>query len=571
MKKCQKCGTFSSDDALFCGSCGNKFPKNHIKDNSDINILVWKMDIDWEHYIYSDLPVVLTYHNWYQNTPWEELNKMCLLKDPAALLEKGIRLLEEDPNQAASYFEQVLKMQKNTTALFYMGQICLNEFNSSECEKYFRLGSTLGDADCSYKMGNLYRNGDYVEMDPDRAIQYYELSERQGRKDALVSAGEVCLDKYDDKKALEYFTTAYESVQDPVAAFYIGRMYYYGTGVEESDSKAFPYLKFASDHDVKDANAILGSLYGYGQGTNKDVDLAMKLLDDVTERDRAISYYAKGTIMLREGNNEEGRLWLQKSAELGNESAQKLLDRGAGKTDQERAEEGLDPYAMIRYSSQLLGNGGHSPDLSKAREIMTRAKELYPDNMDVRKQYIRLLNIVGHVDLKIGASDTAFELFSQCIREIDALNAKNIDLSDLHNIETGLYMECGEAAYNINKTDEALRMFARTDHNKYPYAVVLSSSIHIDNREAYGRDLAYDAKFLNQALNSNQWREPFELATAYYMLAAIYSQGVPRYINPDVNYAYSCIQKCAEIDPELAENELGKYSRNIFGQVIYKS
>lgn len=43
------------------------------------------------------------------------------------------------------------------------------------------------------------------------------------------------------------------------------------------------------------------------------------------------------------------------------------------------------------------------------------------------------------------------------------------------------------------------------------------------------------------------------------------------YSNLDVNYAYTCIQKCSEIDSEMAASELRKYTKNLFGKVTYRS
>lgn len=531
--------------------------------------------MNWENYSDLNLPVVMSYDDRYEQTSWEELDGLCSNGDPIALYEKANRYrlgegIEKNIDQAMLYYEQVLKYQKHTRALYFMGGMFLEDIKSADCEKCFRLGSALGDADCSREMGELYRYGDYVDENPEKAIYFFKLSAEQGNTNSLVSAGEVCLDEQNYDRAFEYFTTAYQS-DDPVAAYYIGKMYYYGTGVEESDEKAFPYLKMASDKDFRPANVMLASLYGFGNGTRKDVQLAMKLLDDVDEDEIAWSYNIKGRILITEGNNEEGRIWLQKSAEMGNEDAKKLLDNGVGKTDEELANEGSDPYAMIRYSAKLMGNkDGQKPDIHKALEVITKANQLFPDNIDVKQQYIIMLHLFGHIDYKIGATQEAYNTLRQCFNELTAIRNKNVNAERLNAIEADLYMDYGEAAYGIKNYDVALNMFSLTDRNKYPYAVVLSMLMHMDDPRRFGAEIADEASFLIRATSSDKWREPVELAGAYFMLSCVYSTGIPNYVNADVNYAYACIQKCSEIDSEMAASELRKYSKNLFGKVTYR-
>ena len=210
------------------------------------------------------------------------------------------------------------------------------------------------------------------------------------------------------QNALEEFKKAYEETGSALAAFNIGRMYYYGNGVEESDELAFPYLKAASENHIKDANVMLGAIYGFGTAVEKDVEKAMEYLDDVEECDLAYAYNIKGRLFLMENDKERGMECMRKSAELGNENAREILE-DLGKTDQEKAEEGSDPYAMIRDSKQLLNDTEHG-GLGSAVKLMERAYELYPNNLDVQASYAHLLDMHGYVSKKIGADDIAYQL-----------------------------------------------------------------------------------------------------------------------------------------------------------------
>ena len=156
--------------------------------------------MDWETYINLDLPIVKNYDNRYEQSSLEELKDLCSKNDPIALNEMGNRYrrgdgVEENVDKAMKCYEQLLKYQKHTRALYFMGLIFLEDIKSADCEKCFRLGSDLGDSDCSREMGELYRSGDYIEENPEQAVYFFKLSAEQGDITSLVSAGEVCLDE----------------------------------------------------------------------------------------------------------------------------------------------------------------------------------------------------------------------------------------------------------------------------------------------------------------------------------------------------------------------------------------
>ncbi len=522
-----------------------------------------------------DVPIIKEYDDRYDHASWDEVNLKCAEGDPAALYEKASRYrigegVEVDKAQALYYYGLVLQKQKNTRALYNGGLILNEDFHSDYCVKYFQLGSELGDYDCSYELGNLYRNGEYVESDPETAIRLFQLSSKQGEPRNIVSAGEVCLDLQDYQRAISYLTLAAQS-GEPLGSFYLGRMYYFGTGVKEDNDKAFAYLKQANEEGLNDGNVMLATLYGFGLGTTKDVATAMNLLNDVPDDLVSGAYLTKGKIFISEGNEQEGQMWLQKSAQMGNDEAQRLLSKGAGKTDEELANEGTDPYAMIRYAGSLMfPEKGNKPDLRKAIEVITRATNLFPENLDVRRQNALLLATKGHIALKIGAYDEAFNRLTQCISETQFLRSRNYDADFVNKIENDAYMECGTAAFYMKKYDVAQSMLMKTDQIKRPYATVLLLCIHLDEPSLYGIKIPDEVNALKNSINSAKWDDPGEKAMAYYILAGAYSKGVANYLKANANYAYECIQKCAELDPELAKSEIGRYSKNIFGIVTYK-
>ena len=531
--------------------------------------------MDWRSYGEQNLPVVMKYDDQYENLSLEELKRLANENNPVALYEIASRYrlgedVEVNREAAKRYYYDLLKIQKNTRAILYLG-VMLKEEGSDECVEAFRFGSMLGDPDCSLELGYLYRYGTFLEEDLEEAIRLFELTDKQGYHFGLVVKGEVYLESKNYDKAYSSFEAALQN-GEAGGALYLGKMYYWGMGVEESDEKAFPYLKRASDEGIKQANVMLGGLYGFGYGTERNVELALKCLDDVAEDDTAYAYNIKGRIYLSEGNNAEGRKWLEKSAELGDEDAQEMLQEGAGKSDEELAESGEDPYAMIRYSIKLMGTGkgGEETSLSKAVEVITRARQLYPDNFDVREQYAHMLIIRGYVYRQIGATEESYKMLRECIDEINMLRAKNYSSKRLDDLEPNVYMECGESAYAMNNDNVALEMFAKTDHNKYPHAVVLSALIHMKDCNRFASNLYKEISFLEGAVNSNGWRTDEEKAMAYYIISVMYANGLSGKIIKDVPGAYAYIKKCAEINSEMAAMEMKKYSKSLFGKIVYK-
>ena len=92
----------------------------------------------------------------------------------------------------------------------------------------------------------------------------------------------------------------------------------------------------------------------------------------------------------------------------------------------------------------------------------------------------------------------------------------------------------------------------------------------MQNPGLFDADLADEVRFLENALNSDKWRENKELAMAYYILSVNYAIGITGYLNADITHGYSLIQKCASIDPQMADFEMKKYSKNLFGKISYK-
>ena len=97
--------------------------------------------------------------------------------------------------------------------------------------------------EAAYLLGELYREGFYVERDYLKALTYYQ----------------------------EAASAAY-----PVAFFRLGSFFYEALGVEQDYQKAYTYFEQAVEHGVPDANMYLGQMRNFGEGVPQDYSLALK-------------------------------------------------------------------------------------------------------------------------------------------------------------------------------------------------------------------------------------------------------------------------------------------------------
>lgn len=98
------------------------------------------------------------------------------------------------------------------------------EVDYKKAFEYFSKGAILGnDANCFYKLGDMYMYGSYVEKNPDIAFNYY------------VRAA----------KTLEEYGSTYVDELESDINYRIGKCLYYGNGIEEDKLLASQYLENA--------------------------------------------------------------------------------------------------------------------------------------------------------------------------------------------------------------------------------------------------------------------------------------------------------------------------------------
>lgn len=571
-----------------------------------------------EELLNNDLPIVTEYDDRYEKEPISEVLRLAENDDPVAIYEVATRYylgeddVQEDKTKAIEYYHKLLKFQRNAKAMYRIGYAYMCEGYKEGYEKeaipYYEAAFELGNTTAAIQLGIEYEYGEMLEKNWDKALEYYNFAllsgdesanyniaciyqkkdmhieaieyyrkaEEFGNLDAAIELGLYYAEgKYvekDLKKSFELYKKAAENEEDMEAAFYLGRAYYYGAGTEENDKAAFALLKKVSENGYNAANCMLGTYYmgGFENVVEKNYDIALEYLSNVSESDEDRACYLRGRIFLDKNDVEEAKIWLQKARDYGYEEAKALLEKitATPKSLEEIAEEGSDPYAMIEYAGQIMRDS-EKGGIHKSLEILERAEQIYPNNLDVKLALARMLFILGHVRIQIGASADSAELFDRCLSLLNYLKQRNFKLDECRKIEVDVCFEYGELLWKKDNDKLALDMLERTELRKYPYAAVIIANIH-NKYPALQRMTLGDIEKLKQAIATNTWRCEKEKATAYYMLSIIYAYGVLNILEPNEEYAYECIKKCAELDPELAKDELKKYSVGFWGTVKYR-
>ncbi|WP_120912789.1 tetratricopeptide repeat protein [Helicobacter pylori] len=89
----------------------------------------------------------------------------------------------------------------------------------------------------------------------------------------LFDLGVKSIEAKDYIQAKKYFEKACE-LKDGGGCFNLGRLYYYGEGVEKDFKKAFALFEKACDLNNSGGCGTLGMLYEFGQGVEKNLTKA---------------------------------------------------------------------------------------------------------------------------------------------------------------------------------------------------------------------------------------------------------------------------------------------------------
>ena len=122
----------------------------------------------------------------------------------------------------------------------------------------------------------------------------------------------------DYSKALFYYEKATEKTGDVEAYLALGRMYYYGMGVDTDVCKAKEYCeKVANEaNHTGVAELMLGKIYQDGQCVKKDLQKAKEYYKSAISQGYLMGYTHLGSLEIEAGNYIRGWLFRAKAAML---------------------------------------------------------------------------------------------------------------------------------------------------------------------------------------------------------------------------------------------------------------
>ena len=266
------------------------------------------------------------------------------------------------------------------------------EKNPEKAIEMTKAAAEKGSAFALNNLGSYYFNGVYIKQDFNKAIEYYNKAISQGNSLARVNLSYAYFTGQGFEKNIDKAIELASSViKDPENIGYTMALtnlgFYYGSlGVK---GKQVSLMERAAQ--LYDANALinLGVIYAtdYSFG---DREKSLYWLNKAIERNNPEAYfrlaifYDKGTPVF-EKNNEKAMEFYLKAAELGNDNAQYVLGSKLFWHNQERealkwflkaANEHNNPNSIVSlYQIYSQGTKEIPQDLEKAKYWLEKAKE----------------------------------------------------------------------------------------------------------------------------------------------------------------------------------------------------
>lgn len=334
------------------------------------------------------------------------------------------------------------------------------------------------DPVAQYYLGVMYENGQGVEQDIQKALDWYKKGASQGDSDCQYEVGRlfqygIGVDQ-DYSEAAKYYTQA-ANKGDKYAQTALGFMYVNGQGVDKDFAKAVTYLSMAAENGMSDAQNCLGWMYEYGNGVEINYTKALDLYLMAAQSGHVnaqfnlgmFHYFGKGTPV----NYAQAMDWWMKAAQQGNSAAQSniahLYKSGEGvRQDYAKAIEWYKKSAAVGDASGENGLGdmylnglGVSTDYDEALRLFKSAadKGNREAQYNLGEMYEKGLGLVANIDTAknwyIKAADNGYE------KATDALNRINGKSSKCESSEESLLPDFDEVkALNISLFDETIEV-----------------------------------------------------------------------------------------------------------------
>ena len=192
---------------------------------------------------------------------------------------------------------------------FIEGDLLLQDISAG-----FELLLKASEKDCVpalYYLGKMFYKGIGVAKDIDTAIYYFEKAVKDNNSYAAYNLGKIYLSEeghIDINKAIYYFRIAAND-NNSFAEYQLGKIYLYGNGVEKDYDIAMHYLHLSAEHGNQYAGQLLYSIQ-----KQKNIMAAMSSL-------RLLQYISN---LIRRKNQEQNR---RKIGQIDRKMQQKINEK----------------------------------------------------------------------------------------------------------------------------------------------------------------------------------------------------------------------------------------------------
>ena len=246
----------------------------------------------------------------------------------------------KDEAAAREWFEQASKLD-NPHVQYQLARMIFNDPSSTpeqtaQALEWPTKAAEAGQDCAQYALGKIYRDGQGVEKDIQKAVALFTLAATKENSFAafahgkLYLAGDAALPR-DPAAALKWLTYAAE-LGNQFAQYRLGKLVLKGdNGIPKNVTAAIRWLAAAAKQENGYAEYALGLVYLKGEDVPKDSVKALSLLKRSAGRGNQFAQYRLGKLLLQgEDAPKDVKAairWLTAAAEQGNQYAQYALGK----------------------------------------------------------------------------------------------------------------------------------------------------------------------------------------------------------------------------------------------------
>ena len=227
---------------------------------------------------------------------------------------------------------------------FKIGKVYEEQGLINQAISAYEEGHEEGNLKCTQRLGIMYYNGDGVEKDLEKAIEYVSIAAAKKEPHAMyvLAVAYLRLNKFGDKTTdivKKLLKEAYE-LNSPYAADYLASIMIneLNEGKEVNRAELVKYIRFGVENDLKESIFKFGYMYEKGIGVLQDYEEAYSYYNIAAERNcikamiKLGDWYKKGIFLSR--NIDLAIKWYEKAANKngieGIENLIQIYERGIG-------------------------------------------------------------------------------------------------------------------------------------------------------------------------------------------------------------------------------------------------